>query len=198
MDEKIFLLASYSGRIAGSPDTFEEAKNKLIILNSGQMIPKLESALSQMKEGQETEIPLAPREAFGEKDPGLIRIVPESVFMNQNIRPIPGQVLTLNDAYAKIKTVSSGRVMADFNHPLSGEYLTYQIRLEKILSARKDKIEALGRDIGMDAEAKEEGERLSLNVKNALRVKSYKEAKGVLEAVIKGFFPEIKTVEFSE
>ncbi len=198
MDEKIFLLASYSGRIAGSPDTFEEAKNKLIILNSGQMIPKLEAALSQMKEGQAVEIPLAPREAFGEKDPGLIRIVPESIFISQNIRPIPGQILTLNDAYAKIKSVSSGRVMADFNHPLSGEYLTYNLKLEKILSQKKEKIEALARDIGMDAEATEEGEKIYLKVKNSSKVKSYKEAKSVLEAVIKGFFPEIKTVEFSE
>ena len=198
MDEKIFLLASYSGRIAGSPDAFEEAKNKLIILNSGQMIPRLESALSQMKEGQEIEIPLAPREAFGERDPSLIRIVPESVFMGQNIRPVPGQVLTLNDAYAKIKTVSSGRVMADFNHPLSGECLTYSLKLEKILSQKKEKIEALARDMGMDAEATEDGEKISLKVKNAPKVKSYKEAKQVLEAVMKGFFPEIKTIEFSE
>ncbi|MEM3060649.1 MAG: FKBP-type peptidyl-prolyl cis-trans isomerase [Candidatus Anstonellales archaeon] len=198
MEEKAFLLVSYLGKISDTNTTFEEAKNKLIILNTGQMIPKLEKALGTLNEGEEVEVSVSPREGFGERDPSLIRIVPQSTFIKENITPTPGKAVSINGLFAKIRSVNSGRVMADFNHPLAGEHLTYHLKLEKILTTDKEKIEALAKDIGIDADVKEEEQKVVIKVKNPPSQNVYSQKKEVLKSVIKSFFNNINEIEFHE
>ncbi|OIO21933.1 hypothetical protein AUJ17_00190 [Candidatus Micrarchaeota archaeon CG1_02_47_40] len=195
--EKEFVLVSYSGRVDTTGDKAESAKNKLIILGTGQMIPKLEGALLKMKEGEEKEVPLSSSEAFGERNQNLVRVIPQSTFEKQKIAPYPGLALSLNNAFARVKSVNSGRVMVDFNHPLAGEKLTYTLKLEKRLSGRDEKLKALLLDFGVEADITDEKGKTVFKAKNLTQAKDQEKLKKTIAETIKLFFPEIKEVEFT-
>jgi hypothetical protein len=42
-----------------------------------------------------------------------------------------------------VRTVSGGRVMTDFNHPLSGKDVVYEIKINKMVADKKIQIDAL-------------------------------------------------------
>ena len=44
-----------------------------------------------------------------------------SAFKKENITTQPGLQITVDEAVGMVKTVSGGRVIVDFNHPLSGK-----------------------------------------------------------------------------
>jgi hypothetical protein len=51
--------------------------------------------------------------------------------------------INIDGNIAMIKSVNSGRVVVDLNHPLAGEKLLYEIKVIKKLDTDKEKVEAL-------------------------------------------------------
>jgi len=82
-------------------------------------------------------------QAFGPRKGDLIKTIPMKVFRQQNIQPIPGATLQMDQYIVKILSVSGGRVMADFNNPLAGKELDYDIKITKQITDDKEKINAL-------------------------------------------------------
>ena len=56
---------------------------------------------------------------------------------------MPGLVVELNGRQARIQSVSGGRVRIDFNHPLAGKDLDYELKIEREILQPKEQIEAL-------------------------------------------------------
>ena len=88
-------------------------------------------------------IDLSAEEAFGKRDPKLIRIYPTSVFKEKNINPRPGLQLNLDGRIGLIRTVTGGRTYIDFNHPLSGKEISYEIKIKRIVKDTKEKLDSL-------------------------------------------------------
>ncbi len=88
-------------------------------------------------------IDLSAEEAFGKRDPKLIRIYPTSVFKEKNINPRPGLQLNLDGKIGLIRTVTGGRTYIDFNHPLSGKEISYEIKIKRIVKETKEKLDSL-------------------------------------------------------
>ena len=88
-------------------------------------------------------IELKPEEAFGSRDSKLVQMIPMGVFVQQKINPIPGAVFNFDGKIAKILTVSGGRIIADFNNPLAGKTLIYDINVLRKIDDLKEKIKAL-------------------------------------------------------
>ena len=82
-------------------------------------------------------------DAFGRKDTKLIQLIPTSKFRQQNIQPFPGLQLNIDGMFGTVKTVSGGRCLVDFNHPLSGKDLVYEVKLTRIVHDSKEKLAAL-------------------------------------------------------
>ncbi|PIN82871.1 hypothetical protein COV61_04740, partial [Candidatus Micrarchaeota archaeon CG11_big_fil_rev_8_21_14_0_20_47_5] len=101
------------------------------------------------------------------------------------------------NAFARVKSVNSGRVMVDFNHPLAGEKLTYTLKLEKRLSGRDEKLKALLLDFGVEADITDEKGKTVFKAKNLTQAKDQEKLKKTIAETIKLFFPEIKEVEFT-
>src|SRR3989344_5140894 len=99
----------------------------IICLGKKDVIKGLDDFLLDKEADKEYEIEIKPEDAFGKKQQELIKLVPTSVFTKQNIQPFPGLQVNLNNIPAIIKTVSGGRTLVDFNHPLSGKTLAYKI-----------------------------------------------------------------------
>ena len=79
-------------------------------------------------------------EGFGKKDPKLIKLVPTKEFTKQNVRPMPGMQLNLDGYIGKIISVTGGRTLVDFNSPLAGKDLIYDVNIKRIVTDKKEQL----------------------------------------------------------
>ncbi|MFH1072999.1 MAG: peptidylprolyl isomerase [Nanoarchaeota archaeon] len=105
-------------------------------------------------------------DAFGKKDPKLLKLIPMKVFTKEGIRPFVGLDLDIDGQYGIVRSVNGGRVIVDFNHPLSSRDLTYDIEIKRIVTDPNEKIQALLVIIGVPYESVSvEGEKASILLK---------------------------------
>ncbi|MCC7561178.1 MAG: peptidylprolyl isomerase, partial [Methanobacterium sp.] len=114
-----------------------------IIVGGGHVLKGMEEALVDMEEGGEKTIELPPEEAFGERDPNLIQLVPMSEFKKQGIKPQVGMAITSEGNTGIIRSVSGGRVRLDFNHELAGKNLEYQVKVVEIIEDDTEKVKSM-------------------------------------------------------
>jgi hypothetical protein len=105
---------------------------------------------------------------------------------------------------AVVRAIGAGRVLLDFNPPLAGKTLVYEVTVQKKLETQEEKIAALIHRRIPSVEV----EKFKFNVKaNAVSIEMPEEAfylEGVQVAKrgialdIQRFFPEITTVKFTE
>jgi FKBP-type peptidyl-prolyl cis-trans isomerase 2 len=133
-----------------------------------------------IKEGKnEIEIP----NAYGERNPELVTLIPLRVFKMRGINPIPGMVIELGQGITGIiKAVSGGRVVIDLNHPLAGETVKFFIEVQKKF---EDEIEFF----------KELLEHLSKSNPIYKQVKEHVEIRDKIKVKNKDFEPLIKELK---
>jgi len=95
------------------------------------------------KEIGEHKIELDAENAFGKRDSRLVQMIPLKNFAQHKVNPLPGVVMNFDGRMGKILTVSGGRVMVDFNNPLAGKDVVYDIKVLKKVENQKDKIDGV-------------------------------------------------------
>lgn len=116
---------------------------QVFIIGEGELLPGLEKALLEMNPNDVKNIQLDSEMAFGERKPELMVVLPLKEFTKRKINPFPGLVLDLNNQQARVQSVSGGRVRVDFNHPLAGKKVEFELCLEKVFTEPKDQLKAL-------------------------------------------------------
>lgn len=116
---------------------------QLIVLGKDMSLKGVSNAIKAMNIGEKKKIELEPKDAFGEKDRSLVRIMPLADFKKRDIAPQPGMQIDVDGVIATIKSVNSGRVMVDANHPLAGERLVYEIKVVEKVEKEEEKVKAL-------------------------------------------------------
>src|SRR3989338_9746266 len=111
----------------------------IIISGQGMVVSGLDKALEGKEIGEEYELSLSPKEAFGERKKELVKTIPLKIFTEKNINPQPGMVLALDDMIAKIITVSGARVVTDFNNPLAGKEIKYKFKIVRKIENEEEK-----------------------------------------------------------
>ncbi|MFH0955029.1 MAG: peptidylprolyl isomerase [Candidatus Micrarchaeota archaeon] len=114
-----------------------------IILGMHELIPALEKELEQMNEGETKTVQLEPKEGYGERNPDKIRILSLKDFREQKMNPVPGLIIEADGMQGKVQSVSGGRVRCDFNHPLAGKKIRYEITMRKKITEPKEKVSML-------------------------------------------------------
>ncbi len=107
-----------------------ETKPFVLCLGEQMFLKSIEDFLIGKDIGK-YEIELSPEKAFGRREPKLIMRIPMKIFREQKINPVQGEVFNFDGKPAKILAVSGGRVMADFNSPLAGKEVIYQLRVNR-------------------------------------------------------------------
>ena len=123
-----------------------DAKNikPLIISVGNQMLLKgFDEALEGKELNKKYSIQLKPEQAFGKRNPSLIKIISMKTFREKNINPVPGLTVQMDNYIAKILSVSGGRITVDFNNPLAGKEINYNFKITKKITDTKEKINAL-------------------------------------------------------
>jgi FKBP-type peptidyl-prolyl cis-trans isomerase 2 len=114
----------------------------VICLGEGHILKGLDQKL-EGKELGSYRLELTPEEGFGRKDARLVHLIPTSKFRKQSIQPQPGLQINVDGMMGVIKTVSGGRTIVDFNHPLSGRDIIYNIKINRVVNDDKEKISAV-------------------------------------------------------
>ena len=155
--EKDFVEIEFIGKIKNTGEIFDtnikkeaekinlkiEEKPLIVCIGQGMLIQGLDKFLEDKEIGKKYKIELPPEYAFGARSQKLIKIIPLKAFREKNFSPAPGVILTLDNALAKIIAVSGGRVIVDFNNPLSGKEVEYEFSIKRGIQDEKEKINAL-------------------------------------------------------
>ncbi|RLE59952.1 MAG: peptidylprolyl isomerase, partial [Thermoprotei archaeon] len=91
---------------------------RLIIIGEGMLIKYVEDNIVGMEEGEEKVIEVPPEKGFGLRDPKKIRVIPAVELSRRGIIPKVDMQVEIDGRVAVIRSVGSGRVQLDFNHPL--------------------------------------------------------------------------------
>ncbi len=155
--EKDFVEIDYTGTIKETNEIFDTtyagvaAKNNLtskkelkpviICVGEGHLLPGLDQYLVGKNVSEEFTVELSSDKAFGKKNASLIKLIPSRTFREHKIAPMPGLEVSVDGMFGIIKNVSGGRIMVDFNHPLAGKDLVYTVKINKLISDEKQKIQ---------------------------------------------------------
>jgi len=119
-----------------------EPKPLIFCLGEGMFLKGIDDFLIGKDVGMH-KIELQPEKAFGNRDSKLVQMMPMKIFNEQKINPVPGIMFNFDNRIAKILTVSGGRVMVDFNNPLAGKIVVYNIKVLRKVDDLNEKIKAL-------------------------------------------------------
>lgn len=122
-------------------NTFND-KPATLSLGSGQLAPAMEAKLLGLAEGTRTSFQLAPGEAFGERNPDMLQRVKLSLMHelgDPDERYSVGDVVQFptpdgQGSYAGVvREVGPDWLLFDFNHPLAGQPVTFEVHLIGVL-----------------------------------------------------------------
>ncbi len=127
----------------GDVDDEVKYEPQLIVIGKGNAIKGVEAAVKGMSVGETKKVELDPRDAFGDRNATLVKVMSLSDFKKRDIEPQPGMQLDIDGAVATIKSVNSGRVIVDANHPLAGEKMLYEIKVIEKIDKDEERVKAV-------------------------------------------------------
>nr|MCK4929990.1 peptidylprolyl isomerase [Nanoarchaeota archaeon] len=154
-----FVELDYTGRIKEDKIVFDTTleqtakdsnihnpkfKYKPVIICIGEkhLIKGLDDALIGKNQGTYT-IEINAEHAFGKKTPELLKLIPTRLFSKDDIKPFVGLEVNVDGTLGIVRSVSGGRVIVDFNHPLAGRDLIYDVEVKRTVSDPLEKTRAL-------------------------------------------------------
>ncbi len=116
----------------------------LLYLHGHQnMLPAIENALAGKTVGDDLELVLAPKDAYGERDENAIQSV-QVKHLKGAKKWAPGMTAVLETAqgHRQVKIVKVGMFKADVdvNHPLAGKTLTFKLKVVDVRAATAEEI----------------------------------------------------------
>ena len=131
-----------------SGELLEEAtmESPAVYLHGGYdgIFPKVEAALEGKSAGDELDVALEPDDAFGEYDAELVRVEPAHLFPKEVQVGMQLEGASEDGEHVMLYTVTDildGQVVVDGNHPLSGQSLRLQCRVQEVRAALPEELE---------------------------------------------------------
>jgi FKBP-type peptidyl-prolyl cis-trans isomerase SlpA len=143
VDPSSFLTLHYrlSGPQGDIINTFND-KPATLSLGTGELSPAVEQRLLGLEEGTHTTFELPAGEAFGDRNPQMIQWVAKKL-LAQHGDPLEkysvGDVVQFpapsgEGTYAgAVREVQADKVLFDFNHPLAGQPVKFEVQLIGVL-----------------------------------------------------------------
>jgi FKBP-type peptidyl-prolyl cis-trans isomerase 2 len=146
--DKKMVQMSYTGTLSDGSVFGQSEKDKPLefMVGAKKIIPALERQLLGMKVGDRKKITLKAVDAYGEYDKTALKEFPKSMFPKDSTFAVGERFLvqTPNGPYPiKIAEVKDTTVVVDFNHPLAGKDLTFDVQVVKIRDATKEELAQL-------------------------------------------------------
>jgi FKBP-type peptidyl-prolyl cis-trans isomerase SlyD len=146
-DDKVvslhYTLTSDEGEVL---DSSQGGQPLEYIQGQGQIISGLEKELYGMGVGDEKKVTVAPAEGYGEYRADQVQNLPLDAFP-ANMEIEEGMAVQMRDSntgqvyQATIADIGDDSVQVDFNHPLAGENLNFDIKIAGIRAATEEELD---------------------------------------------------------
>jgi FKBP-type peptidyl-prolyl cis-trans isomerase SlyD len=116
-----------------------------IVLGNGQIIPGLESALLGRNLGESFAVDVPAADGYGDVDEEMIQTMQRKSFPNAADLQVDMvfQAQTPHGAVSfRVKKIAGDDVVVDFNHPLAGEKLHFDVRIVEVRAATEEDLRA--------------------------------------------------------
>lgn len=128
-----YTLTLPDGTVA---DTTGNKEPFTFAMGSGTMIEGLELALLGLEAGETQSLKIPPQTGYGYPDPEAVQPLPRTDFPD-DMALEEGMILSFDlpdgrEIPGAIKEVSDTEVIVDFNHPLAGKEVTFDVEIVKV------------------------------------------------------------------
>ncbi len=155
-----FILIDYVAKVKETNEVFDTTKEdiakkehlhkegevhepKLVVVGEGWVLKALDDSLITMDINKPATVEIPADKGFGQRDPEKIKRVPLRQLLAKEINPVVGARIEYQGKAATVRSTGAGRVLLDFNPPLAGRTLIYDVTAVKKLDAMEEKIGAL-------------------------------------------------------
>lgn len=119
--------------------TAERESPVSVTIGDSTLPPTVEQAITSLKVGETAKVRVAPEEGYGQRQQDLLQVI-DNPEMVQALQPKPGMILSLKINHkgseemvpATVIEVDGTLVTVDYNHPLAGHHLNYEIEVLEI------------------------------------------------------------------
>jgi FKBP-type peptidyl-prolyl cis-trans isomerase SlyD len=140
------VAMDYTLKIDGEVVDSSDGQEPLEFLQgAGNIIPGLEEALYGMAIGENKKVTIAPEDGYGEFDSEAFVDVPREEFPAEIPLEEDTEIQVTdqdgNPMFARIDSVSDEAVKLDFNHPLAGQTLNFDVTIVALRAATEEEME---------------------------------------------------------
>lgn len=131
-------------------ETTKNGQPLTFLFGHGNMLPKFEENLAELKVGQSFDFMLNPKEGYGEVSPEMVIDLPKTAFskdgsIDPNIVAV-GKTIGMQDAQGNrfngiVLEIAEQTVKMDFNHVMAGKELFFSGEIVNIREASKEELE---------------------------------------------------------
>ncbi|KUM40102.1 MULTISPECIES: FKBP-type peptidyl-prolyl cis-trans isomerase [Pseudomonas] len=124
-----FAIKLQNGDVVDS--TFDKAPATFTV-GDGNLLPGFEQALFGLEAGAKTSLTIPPERGFGQPNDGNLQTMTRDDFSDMELSP--GLLIIFSDAAGGempgvVKSFDDEQVIIDFNHPLAGRVLTFDVEI---------------------------------------------------------------------
>lgn len=155
-----FILIDYTAKVKETNEVFDTTyevvakkehlgkegeihESKLVVVGEGWVLKALDESLTTMEINKLGTVEISPDKGFGQREPEKVKRVPLKQLLAKDINPIVGARIEFQGKMASIRSIGAGRVLLDYNPPLAGKTLIYDLTVIKQLQTNEEKIGAL-------------------------------------------------------
>jgi FKBP-type peptidyl-prolyl cis-trans isomerase SlyD len=145
IQDGVVVSLAYTLTVDGEVLDQSSADDPLLYLHGADnIIPGLEKALYGLAVGDSKQVVVEPEEGYGDYDPDDVEEVGRDLFP-EDLELIEGMLLAMRDETggrfeATVVEIGDDYVVLDFNHPLAGETLHFDVRVLELRDPTPEEI----------------------------------------------------------
>lgn len=154
VEQNKMVAVNYTLTVDGKIADKSQPGNPLeFICGTGMLLPKFEAAIMGKEPGEKVAFTLEPNDGYGEVIPEAVVELPKTVFMmNGKIAEeilFVGSQIPMSDAQGNrmvgvVKEVKADSVMMDFNHPMAGKTLNFEVEVVSVRDVTPEDLASKG------------------------------------------------------
>ncbi len=152
-----FVRINYTGRLKETGEVFDTTfegvakkhgifdqnrvfKPQPIVVGAGHVLQGIDNGLVGAEVGEKLKLEIPPEDAYGNRDPSKVTLIPLREFKKKKINPVPGMHVEIGEEVGRIQSVGGGRVRVDLNHGLAGKTLLYDVSVLERTNKKEEKV----------------------------------------------------------
>ena len=154
VEQNKMVAGDYTLTVDGNiADKSQPGKPLEFICGTGMLLPKFEAAIMGKEPGEKVAFTLEAKDGYGEVIPEAIVELPKTVFMMDGKIAeeilFVGSQIPMSDAQGNrmlgvVKEVKADSVMMDFNHPMAGKTLNFEVEVVSVRDVTPEDLASQG------------------------------------------------------